>query len=151
GDAGQVHAVLRSGASLSASCCFNRGDIDLFHFHHRLEGSLSSRAVGVGGCFDQCAWSYLPGQAPFVLTPATGALDSAIPDDGIPIAIGLGLVFGDDLKRKGLAVFESRTAVQTEAGHAHHRKLDREHLPLFAARVIAGGTVDGCYGAVRKG
>ncbi len=57
---------------------------------------------------------------------------------------------GDDLKRKGFIVLESRAAIQAEPGDAHHRKLNREHVPLFAIRVIAGGVMNRCHGTVRK-
>src|SRR5690606_13892674 len=79
-----------------------------------------------------------------------GALDAAVVDDGMPIAIGFGLVFGDDLKRKGFAVLERRPAIQAQARHAHHGELDREHLPLLAAWTIAGRGVHRRHGAVRK-
>jgi hypothetical protein len=49
------------GASRSASCCFDRGDVDLFHFHHRLERALRGRTIRIGRCFQQYAWGDLPG------------------------------------------------------------------------------------------
>src|SRR6185312_15856365 len=112
----------------------DRGDVDFFHAHHRLEGTLCGRAVRIADGFHQCAWRDLPGQAPLVLAPAAGILGAPMADDGIPITIGLGLVFGQDLKRKCLTVLERRATVQTEAGHAHHRKFDGEYLPLLASR-----------------
>ena len=36
--------------SSSAPRCFDGGDVDLFHGHHRLEGTLGGRVVGIGGC-----------------------------------------------------------------------------------------------------
>src|SRR6266702_7536089 len=138
------------GTSRSASRCFDRGDVDLFHFHHRLERALRGRTIRIGRCFQQYSWGDLPGQAPFVLAPSACALGAAIADDGIPVAIGLGLVLGNDLKRKGLIVLESRAAIQADAGDAHHRKLDREYVALFAIRVVAGGMMNRCHGTVRK-
>ena len=81
----------------------------------------------------------LPGQAPFILAPPALTLGAAVADDRIPVAIGLGLILGEDLKRKGFAVLESRAAVQAEAGHTQHRELDRENLALLSIREIAGG------------
>ena len=36
--------------SSSAPRRFDGGDVDLFHGHHRLEGTLGGRVVGIGGC-----------------------------------------------------------------------------------------------------
>ena len=43
----------------------------------------------------------LPGHAPFVLAPAARALLAAVPDDRVPVAVGLGLIVGRDLEREG--------------------------------------------------
>jgi hypothetical protein len=43
-------------------------------------------------------------------------LRPAVADDGVPVAVGLGLVFGGNLKREGLVVGERRPAVEAEAG-----------------------------------
>src|SRR6476646_783831 len=134
----------------SASCCFDRGDIDFSHCHHRLERALRGRTIRIGRCFHQHARRDLPSQAPFVFAPSACALGTSISDNRVPVTIGLGLILGEDLKRKRFTVLESRAAIQPEAGHSHHRKLNSEHLPLFASRVVAGCAVNGCYGTVRK-
>jgi hypothetical protein len=66
-----------------------------FIFHHRLECTLRARTIRIGRCFQQYAWGDLPEQASFVLAPPARALGAAIADDGMPVAIGLGLVLGD--------------------------------------------------------
>src|ERR1700722_1789754 len=48
-------------------------------------------------------------------------------------------------------MLERRAAIEAEAGHSKYRKLDREHLSLFAGRVVARGVMDRCHGAVWKG
>src|SRR5262245_46054355 len=93
------------------------GDVDLPHGHHRLERALGLVAAGrhrVG----QHARCDLPRHAPFVLAPAAGALLAAIADDGVPVAVGLGLTVGGDHEREGFAVLELRTAVEADAGDA---------------------------------
>src|SRR4029078_9207704 len=91
----------------------DRGDVDLLHGHHRLERALGFIAAGCHR-FGQHARRDLPRHAPFVLAPATRALLTAIADDGIPIAVGLGLILGGDHERKGLAMLELRTAVEAD-------------------------------------
>jgi len=54
----------------------------------------------------------LPGNAPPVLAPAALAFCAAAANDGLPEAVGLGLVVGDDLERKRLIVLDRRTAVE---------------------------------------
>src|ERR1700678_2389820 len=48
-------------------------------------------------------------------------------------------------------MLEGRAAIEAEAGHSKYRKLDREHLSLFAGRVVARGVMNRCHGAVWKG
>src|ERR1700723_2150432 len=48
-------------------------------------------------------------------------------------------------------MLDRRAAIEADAGHSQYRKLDREHLSLFAGRVVARGVVDRCHDAVRKG
>src|SRR4051812_44391354 len=95
----------RSAAS-TATGLLDHGDVDLSHRHHRLEGTLGCCPVGVADRVRQRTWGDLPGQAPFVLAPAALALLPAVADDGIPQAIGLGLIVGCHLERKGLAVLD---------------------------------------------
>jgi hypothetical protein len=137
-------------ARRSAPCGFDRRDVDLFHLHHRVERALRGCLVGISRCFDQHARRDLPRQAPLVLAPPALALGAAVADDGVPVAIGLGLILGDDLEREGLALLERRAAVQAEALHAEHGKFDCEHLPLFAVRKVARRLVDRLYSTVRK-
>src|ERR1700719_641152 len=85
-------------ASGSAPCRFDDGDVDLLHFHHRLERALGGRTVGIGRRVQQRPRSDLPGQAPSVLAPSARALGAAVVDDRVPVAVRLGLVVGDDLK-----------------------------------------------------
>jgi hypothetical protein len=48
-------------------------------------------------------------------------------------------------------VLERRPAIEAEAGHPKYRKLDREHLSLFAGRVVPRGVVNRSHSAVWKG
>src|SRR5262245_62408607 len=75
----------------------DRGDVDLLHRHHRVEGALGLAAAGrerVG----QDARRDLPGQAPAVLAPAAIALLAAVLDDRVPVAVRLVLVVRGDLE-----------------------------------------------------
>ena len=75
---------------LSASPCrLDRGDVDLLHVHHRLEGALGRRLILAGNCFHEHPRGDLPGQAPPVLAPAALACDSPVLDDRIPVPIRL--------------------------------------------------------------
>src|SRR5205807_6011626 len=93
----------------------------------------------------------LPRHAPLVLAPAARALLAAIADDGVPIAVGLGLIVSGDLEREGFAVFEHGTAVEADTGDAGNLEIDCQHVSLLAGRVVAGCTVDGIHRAVGKG
>jgi hypothetical protein len=64
----------------------------------------------------------LPGNAPFVFAPAARAFLPAIADDGVPIAVGLVLIVGGDLKREGFVMFERRAAVEADASDAGNRE-----------------------------
>src|SRR5262245_39046212 len=90
---------LDAGAS-AAACRLNRGDIDLLHRHHRVEGALGFRAAGPK-CVGQYAWGDLPRKAPPVFAPPARAFLSAIVHDRIPVAVGLFLAVRGDLERKG--------------------------------------------------
>src|SRR5690242_20058307 len=101
-------------ATLASSCGFDGGDVDLLHFHHRLEGALrltTASGKGIG----QRARCDLPGEAPAVLAPSARTFLAAVADDGVPVAVRLLLVVGRDLEGKRLAVLERRAAVETEA------------------------------------
>lgn len=111
---------------------------------------IASKARGAGDGFAENARGDLPGDAPFVAAPAAGAFLAAIVDDGVPQAVGLGLVVGGDLEGERFAVAEGRAAVEAEAGNAHHPELHRQHVTLLAGRVVAGRTMDSQHGAVRK-
>ena len=107
-------------------------------------GSGSVIAFGQGDRRD------LPRQAPFVLAPAARALLAAVADDRVPVAVGLGLVVGRDLKRERLAVLERRPAVEAEAGDAHHGELDRQHVPFLPGRKVARRAVHRADGRIGK-
>ncbi len=51
----------------------------------------------------------------------------------------------------GFRVLERGPAIEAEARHSKYRKLDREHLSLFAVRVVPRGAVSRSHGAVCKG
>ena len=82
-----------------------------------LEGALRFGAAD-RHCLCQRARRDLPRQAPLVLAPAAHALLAAVADDGIPVAVGLRLVIGGDLKRECFAVLERGTAIEADTGDA---------------------------------
>src|SRR5207342_774189 len=92
----------------------------------------------------------LPRQPPFVLAPAALALRTAVADDRIPIAIGLRLVVGGDLKREGLAVLERVPAIEAHARHPTHRELDGQDVALLATRKVGRRPMHGANRAVGK-
>ena len=79
-------------------------DIDLL-CHHRIERALGFIAAGRHR-FGQHPRRDLPRHAPLVFAPAARALLAAIADDGVPIAVGLGLIVGGDQEREGFGVLE---------------------------------------------
>jgi hypothetical protein len=83
---------------------------------HRVESALGCGAIGIGDAGDQGARRDLPRQTPPVLSPAACTFLAAVADDRVPKSVGLGLIVGFDLERKGLVVLERRAAVQ--AGRA---------------------------------
>src|SRR6185312_14754305 len=93
----------------------DRGDIDLLHPHHRLEGALGGGLIRAGDRFQEHPWGDLPGQAPLVLAPTALAFDSPVLDARVPVPIGLGLALRDDLAREGFAMFEGRAPSEAEA------------------------------------
>src|SRR5512141_1850393 len=105
----------------------DRGDVDLLHRHHRVEGAFGLSAAGrkrVG----QRARGDLPGESPAVLAPTARAFLPAVADDRIPVAVRLRLIVRCDLEGKGLAVLEYRAAVETEAGNAQHGEFHRQYI-----------------------
>src|SRR5262245_15849825 len=127
----------------------DRGDVDVFHPHHRLECALCFIATS-GGRLGQHARRDLPGNAPLVFAPAALAFLPAIADDGIPVAVGLVLIVGGDLEREGFVMFERRTAVETDTRDAGNREFDDQHITGLAGWVVTGCTVYGAHYAVGK-
>src|SRR4051812_28910479 len=92
--------ALFENATSTAARRLDCSDVDLFHLHHRVERALGDRGIRIGDRFGQDDRRNLPAQAPFVLAPTARTLFAAVADDRVPVAIGLGLVSGCDLKRK---------------------------------------------------
>ena len=132
---------VRQAATASTSSprerCFDGGDVDLLHLHHRLEGTFRGGPVGVDDRVEQHPRGDLPRHAPLVLAPATGALAAVVVDDRVPQTVGLGLVVGGDLKRERLGVGERGPAVQADAGDATHREVHGQDVALPPGRVVA--------------
>src|SRR5258705_7136143 len=101
----------------------DRGDVDLLHFHHRVECSLCFSAADRQR-LGQHAWRDLPGDAPFVLAPAALALLATIANDGVPVSVGLLLIVGGDLEREGFVMFERRTAVEPDTRDTGNYEFD---------------------------
>jgi hypothetical protein len=96
---------------------FDRGDVDFLHAHHGIECALCFIAAG-GHCLCQHARRNLPGDAPLVLAPAARTLLAPIADNGVPVAVGLLLIIGGDLKRESFVMLERGTAVEADTGDA---------------------------------
>src|SRR6478672_7681662 len=101
-------------ALITAHRRLDLGDVNLLHLHHRFERPLRYLAV-FGQRLGQDPRCDLPGQAPFVLAPATRALRAAVADDRVPITVSLRLIVGGDLKGERLAVLERVPAVEAKA------------------------------------
>src|SRR5690348_9325975 len=110
-----------------ASCCLDRGDVDLLHRHHCFEDTLSLSATGCKG-IGQRAWGNLPGQTPTVLTPTAGALLPSMADNRVPVAVRFGLIVRRDLERERLTVPECGATVETKTGDAEDCKLHGEGI-----------------------
>src|SRR5882762_10895627 len=128
----------------------DRGDVDFFHGHHGRESALGFIAADRQR-LRQHARRDLPGDAPFVLAPAARALLASIADNGVPVAVGLLLVIGGDLKRESFGMLERGTAVEAETGDAGDREFHRQHVALLAGWEVTGCTVNATHGAVGKG
>src|SRR6476661_11075759 len=100
-----------SSRNLAAPCRLDCGDVDLSHAHHSFKRALCFIAADRQR-FGQYTRRDLPRHAPLVFAPAARALLAAIADDGVPIAIGLGLIVSGDHERKGFAGLERGAAVQ---------------------------------------
>lgn len=124
------------------------GNVNLVHLHHGLEGASRCLGVGIAYRLDEDLRGDLPGDAPLVLTPAALARLTAMVDDGVPVAIRLGLVLGGHLKRERPVVADPGPAVEAEAGDPHHPELDRQHIPFLAGGIVGRGPVYGTDGGV---
>src|SRR4029450_5203570 len=136
--------------SSAAPRCLDGGDVDLFHRHHRFEGTLGLTATSrkrVG----QSARGELPGDPPAALAPTAPASLAAIADDRVPVTVRLFLSVRCDLEEKGLAVPERRAAVETETGNTQNGELHRQYIALLAARVVTGRLVNSGHCTIRKG
>src|ERR671930_2558524 len=89
--------------SSAPSRCLDRGDVDLLHAHHGIKRALCLIAAGRQR-LGQHARRDLPGDAPLVFAPAACTLLPTIADDGVPVAVGLVLIFCGDLEREGFAM-----------------------------------------------
>src|SRR5690606_30480818 len=78
----------------------------------------------------------LPGKAPLVLAPSTGALRAAVLGDGVPVAIGFFLVFRDDHEADRLIRLEIWTTVESDERPAQHCEFHGELLAFLAVREL---------------
>src|ERR1700751_3718505 len=65
------------------------GDVDLLHFHHRLERPFGGSLVGIAHGLEQHPRRDLPGKAPTVLAPPAHAFLAGVGNDRIPVTVGL--------------------------------------------------------------
>src|SRR6266498_3050758 len=115
----------------------DRGDVDLLHGHQRLE-SAPCFLTPCRERFGQDPRRDLPGHAPLVLAPAARAFLPTIADDRVPVAIGLFLIVGRDLERERFVVLELGSTIQAHTMHPSYGELDRQHVALLAAGIVAG-------------
>lgn len=118
--------------------------------HHGLERTRCCRSIGAGYGSRQDMRGDLPRNSPLVPAPAIRAHLALIVDDRAPQVVRLSLIIGRDLERKRHFVLEHRAVVQAKAGHARYPELYREHIALFAGRIVARSVVDGHHHAVWK-
>ncbi|MNI72058.1 hypothetical protein D3C73_1279780 [compost metagenome] len=76
---------------------------------------------------------------------------ATVADDGIPQAIGLGLVLGGNLERERFAVLEGRAAIEPDTGDTADREFDGEDVTLLAVGEVARRVMHGGYFTVGKG
>src|SRR5215213_4114103 len=120
----------------SALRSLDPGDVNLAHRHHRFECSPGRGLVRIAVGPQQRTRRDLPRKAPPILAPAAIAFLPAIADDGVPIAIGLFLVVGQDHEADRLIGLEIGSAVQAHKGSAEDGELDREFGALRPTRKV---------------
>src|SRR3954468_24196467 len=128
----------------------DRGDVDLLHGHHRVEGPFGRCGVRAGGGVEQDAWSDLPGEAPAVLAPTAGAFLAAVVDDRVPVAVGLGLILGNHHEADRFVRGEVGAAVEANELLAEHAELDGQLVAFLAAGEVRRCLVGGADLTVRK-
>ena len=87
------------------------GNIDFPHLHHGFECALGNSRIWVCDGLHQGYRRDLPRQPPFVFAPTASARLSAIVDDGVPVAVCLGLIDIRDLERKRITVLAARPTI----------------------------------------
>jgi hypothetical protein len=130
-------SILGPAVSEEIARLLDGSDVDLLHGHHGVEGALGGGAVGVGPGLGQCHGRDLPRDAPLVAAPAAFHLLATVADDGVPVAVGLGLIGGGHLERERVAVLHARPAVQPHAGQAQHGEFDHQHVARLACGIVA--------------
>src|SRR5882757_6640630 len=138
------------GRTSAAPRRLDRGNVDLLHAHHRLKRALCFIAAGRHR-LSQHARRDLPGDTPPVFAPAARALLAAVADDGVPVAVGLGLIVGGDLEREGFAMLERGTAIEADTRDAGNCEFDRQHVTLLAGWIVTGCTMDSAHRTVGEG
>ncbi len=96
---GLVVCGARANGLLAPARRLDGGNVNLVHLHHGLEGASRCLGVGIAYRLDEDLRGDLPGDAPLVLAPAALARLTAVVDDGVPVAIRLGLVLGSCIFR----------------------------------------------------
>ena len=127
----------------------DRGDVNLLHWHHRLERSLGLVPSCCHG-IRQHARRDLPREAPAVFAPSALTLLAAVADDRVPIPVRFLLIVGRDLEGKGLTMLERRAAIEADTGDAQNGEAHGQHIALLAARIVAGSLVNSGDFTVRK-
>lgn len=142
--------IIRLRPLLSRSRPRDLGYINFLHFHHRFERSFGFAFIAAHHSLGQDLRRDLPRDAPLVLAPSALTFLAAVPDYGIPIAVGLRLILGRYLKREGFTVRKGRPSIESNAGDAEDSKVYDQNLPFFTRRVVGRSALNTLNATIRN-
>src|SRR5699024_896084 len=134
----------------AAHCRLDLGDVDLAHNHHCFERTLcdfSARSHRLS----QHTWRNLPRYAPFIFAPSAHTLYPTMVNDGVPIAVGLGLIVSRNLKGERLAVFKRAPTIDAKAWDATNRKFNGKDIACLCSWIVRRCALYCANRAIRKG
>lgn len=113
------------------------GEIDLLHAEEGLHGAAGLVAVGAEGVVDEELGEDLPGDAEFVLHPATLlGFNGAAFGEPVPVVVDLGLGLTGELEGDGFVEFEMRAAIEGGESQAIEFKSDGHDRSGFMAVLL---------------